>query len=169
MIKAIVYLTNTGSTRRYAEMISDITGLPAFALNEAGGRLRLNDRVFYLGWVLQGRIRGYNRAAVRYHIVGACAVGITPDTDDIAKEIKQKTGITDPRIKVFYARGIFDMEKLNPIHRLLMSGVLKRLKEEGKEQDTIELLESGGDYVSADNIKTAADWITNYNRRFGKG
>ena len=104
-----------------------------------------------------------------YHIVGACAVGINPHTNDIAKEIKQKTGIADPRIKVFYARGIFDMEKLNPIHRLLMSGVLKRLKEEGKEQDTIELLESGGDYVSADNIKTAADWITNYNRRFGKG
>ncbi len=149
-------------------MISELTGLPAFSLGEAGSRIRVNDEIFYLGWVIQGRIKGYNRAAVRYDIIGACAVGMNPWTEDTAKEIKKKTGITDSRIKVFYARGAYDSEKLNPMHRLLMGAVLKRLKEDAAQQDMTELIERGGDFVSADNIKAAADWITNYNRRFGK-
>lgn len=167
MIKAIVYLTNTGSTGRYSEMISEITGLPAFSLKDAGERLKLNDEIFYLGWVIQGRIKGYNRAAMRCNIVGACAVGINPWEEDSAKKIKEKTGITNPRIKVFYAQGAFDMSKLNGIHKLLMGIVLKALKENNGNGEIIELIENGGDYVKRENIKAAADWITGYNRRFG--
>ena len=166
MIKAIVYLTNTGSTGRYSEMLSEATGLPAFSLKEAGERLKINDEVFYLGWVIQGRIKGYNRAALRFSIVGACAVGMNPQEEDTAKKIKGKTGITNPRIKVFYARGAFDMDRLNTVHRMLMGIVLKTLKENKGDKNLIKLIEKGGDFVDRENIKAAADWITGYNRRF---
>ena len=168
MIKAIVYLTNTGSTGRYSEMLSEATGLPAFSLREAGDHLKLNDEIFYLGWVVQGRIKGYNRAALRYSIVGACAVGMNPQEGDTAKKIKDKTGITNPRIKVFYARGAFDMDKLDAVHRLFMGIVLKTLKENKGDKNLIRLIEKGGDFVERGNIKAAADWITGYNRRFGE-
>lgn len=168
MIKAIVYLTNTGSTGRYSEMLSEATGLPAFSLKEAGERLKINDEVFYLGWVIQGRIKGYNRAALRFSIVGACAVGMNPQEEDTAKKIKEKTGITNPRIKVFYARGAFDMDRLNTVHRMFMGIVLKTLKDSNGDKSIIKLIETGGDFVAKENIKAAADWITGYNRRFIK-
>ncbi len=148
-------------------MLSEATGLPAFSLREAGGKLKLNDEVFYLGWVMQGRIKGYNRAAMRYSIVGACGVGMNEQTENAAKEIREKTGITNPRIKVFYARGAFDMDKLDNVHRLFMSIVLKALKEGKGQEEMIKLLECGGDFVDFQNVKAAADWITGYNRRFG--
>ena len=167
MIKAIVYLTNTGSTGRYSEMLSDAAGLPAFSLKEAGSRLKLNDEIFYMGWVIQGRIKGYNRAAMRYNVVGACGVGMNPQEDSTAKIIKEKTGITNSRIKVFYARGAFDMDKLNPVHRHFMGIVLKNLRENKGDDRIIRLIEEGGDFIKEANIKAAADWITGYNRRFG--
>jgi flavodoxin len=34
-MKAIVYKTNTGSTKRYAEMLAKDTGLPAYELRQA--------------------------------------------------------------------------------------------------------------------------------------
>lgn len=147
-------------------MLSEATGLPSLSLQDAGSRLKLNDEIFYIGWVMQGRIKGYNRAAMKYSIVGACAVGMNEQNDDTAQEIKQKTGITNPRIKVFYARGAFDMEKLNLLHRLQMGMVLKALKECGGNTDIMRLIEKGGDFVDRKNIKAAADWITGYNRRF---
>lgn len=36
---AIVYTSNTGSTKRYAELLSQMTGLPAFALGDAKDKL----------------------------------------------------------------------------------------------------------------------------------
>ena len=166
MIKAIVYLTNTGSTGRYSEMLSEATGLPAFSLKEAAERLKLNDEVFYLGWVMGGRIKGYNRAAMGYSIKGACAVGMNQREEDTARAIKAKTGITNPEIKVFYARGAFYMDKLDAVHRLFMGIVLKRLKDNKGDKGLIKLIEEGGDFVDRANIKAAADWITGHNRRF---
>lgn len=167
MIKAIVYLTNTGSARRYSEILSDMTGLPCLSFQDAAQRLKLKDGIFYVGWVMQGRIKGFARAAMRYSIAGACAVGMSEAKEDTAGEIKRKTGITNPRIKVFYARGAFDMAGLSLLHRLLMGAALKALKDGGGNEDIIRLIEEGGDFVDRKNIKAAADWITGYNRRHG--
>lgn len=166
MIKAIVYLTNTGSTKQYSDMLSEATGLPAFSLKEGDGKLGLNESIFYMGWLMQGRIKGYNVAAMRYSIIAACGVGMNRRMRDTEKLIREKTGITNSRIKVFYAQGAFDMDKLNTVHRLFMGVALKILKESNGEEDTIRLMEKGGNFVAPKEIKAAADWITAYNRRF---
>ena len=147
-------------------MLSEAVGLPAFSLRDAANSLKLNDEIFYLGWVMRGRVKGYNRAALRYSIVGACAVGMNRGEEDTAIKIKEKTGITNPGIKVFYVRGAFDMDKLDAVHRLFMGMVLKALKENKGDKNIIKLIEKGGDFVERQNIKAAADWITGYNRRF---
>lgn len=41
---AIVYTSNTGSTKRYAELLSQMIGLPAFALGDAKDKLSANAR-----------------------------------------------------------------------------------------------------------------------------
>ena len=55
---AIVYTSNTGSTKRYAELLSQMTGLPAFALGDAKDKLSANAGIIYLGWIMASGVKG---------------------------------------------------------------------------------------------------------------
>ena len=63
MIKSIIYWSNYGSTRRYAELLSKDMGIPASPLHNAGAS---DGEAFYLGCVMDGRIKGYGRVAGRF-------------------------------------------------------------------------------------------------------
>ena len=71
MIKSIIYWSNYGSTRRYAELLSKDMGIPASPLHNAGAS---DGEAFYLGCVMDGRIRGYACAAARFRIAGVWAL-----------------------------------------------------------------------------------------------
>ena len=117
MIRSIIYRSNYGSTRRYAELLSKAVGVPASPLQSAGAS---DGEIFYMGCVMDGRIRGYACAAARFKIAGVCAVGLEEKRADTVFELRRNTGIADGRIRVFYARGAFDKDKLNPVHRLML-------------------------------------------------
>ncbi len=72
---AIVYTSNTGSTKRYAELLSQMIGLPAFALGDAKDKLSANAGIIYLGWIMASGVKGYSAAAKRYKIHAVCGVG----------------------------------------------------------------------------------------------
>lgn len=46
-MKAIVYYSNTGSTKEYAEMISNATGIPNMSLKEAKKNLSKDDDIIW--------------------------------------------------------------------------------------------------------------------------
>lgn len=75
-MKVIIYTTNTGSTERYAKLLSNQTGMPAYSLAEAKKKIRMGTEIIYLGWIMAGSIKGYADAAKRYKICAACAVGM---------------------------------------------------------------------------------------------
>ena len=167
MIKAIVFLSNTGSTARYAGMAAKAADLPAYPLSGAAEHLAGGEEIFFMGWVMQGKVRGYGRAAMRYSIPGVCGVGMSRLEEDTIREIRAKTGIRDTKIKVFYAQSGFDMEKLHPVHRLLMKNVVKTLRErEGEEaRELLNMIENGADYTEFPRIAPVVEWIKRYNRR----
>ena len=45
-MKAIVYTSQTGHTQRYAQMLAERTGVPAYSLKEAGKSLRRGEEIF---------------------------------------------------------------------------------------------------------------------------
>ena len=45
-MKAIVYTSQTGHTQRYAQMLAERTGVPAYSLKEAGKSLRRGEDLF---------------------------------------------------------------------------------------------------------------------------
>ena len=49
-VEAIVYTTNTGSAAQYAEMLAKETGLAAYSLDEARGKVPADSEVICLGW-----------------------------------------------------------------------------------------------------------------------
>ena len=52
MINAIVYTSNAGHTKRYAELLAAKTGLPAYELKAAEAKLNKGAQIVYLGWLI---------------------------------------------------------------------------------------------------------------------
>lgn len=48
-MKAIVYTTQTGSTKRYAQMISEGTGLPVYSFKDSKKNVPVGADIVYLG------------------------------------------------------------------------------------------------------------------------
>lgn len=165
MIKSIIYWSNYGSTRRYAELLSKVVGIPASPLHNAGAS---DGEAFYLGCVMDGRIKGYACAAARFRIAGVCAVGLEEKRADTVFELRRNTGIVDSRIRIFYARGAFNKDKLSPVHRLMLRGTMESMEGSAKYAAILELMQKGCDFVSEENIRPAAEWIIWRNKTNGQ-
>ena len=63
IMDAIIYTTNTGSTERYARLLSHETGLPAYPAANAGKYVSAGAEVIYMGWIMAGSVKGYAAAA----------------------------------------------------------------------------------------------------------
>ena len=85
MIKSIIYWSNYGSTQRYAELLSKDMGIPALPLHNAGAS---DGEAFYLGCVMDGRLKGSACAAARFRLAGVCSVGIEDKSAVIVFELR---------------------------------------------------------------------------------
>ena len=65
-MKAIVFTSNTGTTEKYARLLADKTGLPAYSSEQARREIADGSEIIYLGWLKAGEIAGYAKAAKRY-------------------------------------------------------------------------------------------------------
>ena len=55
---AIVYTSNTGTTKEYAVLLGLHTGLPVFPLTDAKKMIAKGSAIIYLGWVMASKIQG---------------------------------------------------------------------------------------------------------------
>lgn len=107
---AIVYTSNTGYTAEYAYLLGGKTGLPVYALAEAAGQLSEGSSVLYLGWLMAGKVQGYQKAAKRYQIAAVCGVGMGPTGSQI-QDLRTANGFPDS-LPVFTLQGGFDLARL---------------------------------------------------------
>lgn len=164
-VKAIVYTSNAGHTRAYAELLSKRTGLPAYDLASAGRSLSRGAAVIYLGWIMAGQIRGYKKAAGLYDVRALCGVGMAAG-DNLPAEMK-KTNAVPEELPLFILQGGFDMEKLHGIYRLMMKLMKKSFGKQlaqkkdptPSEKDTLALLTHGGDRVSEERLDGVMEWF----------
>lgn len=162
MIQAIVYTSNAGSTARYAQMLGERTGLPVHRL-EADSCPR-GAEIFYLGWIMAGRVEGYRTAAKRYRVRALCAVGMGR-TGSQADVVRRQNGLPAD-LPLFTLQGGFDMQKLRGAQRLMMKLMINALRRKlgaggertAEEAQMLELLQHGGDCVCAENLCGALEW-----------
>lgn len=169
MIKAIIYTSNTGFTRKYAQMLSRKISLPAYnaGLGENKKLLSKGDEVIYMGWVSTNKIEGLKKASRHYSIKAVCPCGISENTDGIIKDIRIKNNIADD-MPVFYLRGGMDFSKLTGMHKkmLMMFGsVLQKTveketdeEEKRKAKDLIRILDKGADFTDTIRLKPLIEW-----------
>lgn len=168
-MKAIVYTSQTGFTRRYAEGLAQKTGLPAYDVKEARGRLPRGSEIFYLGWLIAGEVKGLKSAMDRYTIRGVAAVGISPQGNgELWTEARLNGGASDGGGRVFYLRGGYAPERLKGIYRLMMNHmaktVIRQVEAKGaeateEERAMAEVFRSGGDFVREEDLEEIAAWI----------
>lgn len=164
MLTAIVYNTNSGYTREYAELLAEKTGLPAYNIKNVIPPAARGKDVLFMSWLMAGGLQGYKKAQKIFNVVGACAVGMAPASQGQGEEMEKKTGISP----MFYLQGGFDMNRLSGIYRFMMKvmckkimGDLSKVKEADWTEDQkgmYQMCTKGLNCVSEENLKDVLAW-----------
>lgn len=164
MIKAIVYTSNTGTTREYARLLSETITLPYYSFSEVQDKLKKQTEIIYLGWLMAGTIKGYKEAKKNYKICAVCGVGMGR-TGTQVEEITKKANISE-EIPVFTLQGGFDLKKLTGAYKFAMNTMVKvsgkaLQKKENKteeEEEMLDMILHGANKVSINNLKEVLNW-----------
>ncbi len=130
-MKVIIYESNTGTAKKYAEALSAKTSLPCYALS-GSNEVASDSEIIFIGWVMAGEIQGLKAARGRFtNIKTIIAVGMMK-TEKQDKDIIAKNSITES----FYSLpGAFDMNKLTGMYKMMMGMMLKMMKSKFKDSN----------------------------------
>ncbi len=163
-MNAIIYTTNTGSAERYAKLLAEKTGLPAYSLAEAKKAVPNGAEIIYLGWIMAGVVKGCSNAAKRYRVRAVCGIGMGR-TGTQTENVRKKTAVS-AEIPLFTLQGNFNVKKLHGVYRLMMELMVKtagkNLAEKKErtpdEDDMLDMMLHGGERVKAENLSAVLDW-----------
>ena len=162
----IVYHSDTGFTREYAQLLARAEKLREYSLSEAAGQLRPGSRVFFLGPLMGGAIKGLKEARKRYDLVGACGVGMSPPAPEILEALKKNNATGD--LPLFYLQGGWAPDRVGWVKRhmvdLVTRSMRRALEAKGdsrtpEEQEQLEFLISGGSFVRLENLSEIRNWM----------
>ena len=148
---AIVYESNTGFTERYARLLAEKLDKPAYSAKEAPSKLAKGSEIIYLGWVMANQVCGLKKAARRWNIKAAGAVGLYPFSEANTNVLIAKN---KPDFPLFYLRGGLDHSKLKGMKKKLILMIRDNLVRENKPENSelTEVLTNGGDFISEKNL-----------------
>lgn len=164
MIEAIVYTSQTGFTKKYAEILAEETGVPVYNLEEGKEKVNKNAEIIYMGWLMVGGVKNYKKAKKKYHVKAVCAVGMAAPSETQYKEIVKKYNLQEP---LFYLQGGYDKTKLKGMYKFMMnsmekvirSGLEKKENKTAEETEMLEMIENGKDCVKKENLNEVIDWV----------
>lgn len=142
MKKLIVYGTQYGTTKRYAEKFSEIIDLPCISYEEVKA-LSGYDVVIHFGGLYAGGVKGLKTTIkalpenVRLIIVtvGLADVSDEENINNIRRSIrKQVPARVMENTMVFHLRGGIDYKKLNFKHKTMMTLLYNKAKTSGRKE-----------------------------------
>lgn len=152
---AIVYVSNTGYTEKYAKLLSMETNLKSYTLTDAKKELKKGSEIIFLGWIMGGKISGLKKAKHRYKIKSIAGVGMDEPKNESSEELIKKNKIKN--IPTHYLQGGFDLRKLNGIYGFMMRTMLKSLQTKpDKTKEDVEFekkISRGFDKVKIENLQ----------------
>ncbi|MEG2010193.1 MAG: hypothetical protein RR032_07315 [Oscillospiraceae bacterium] len=161
---AIVFTSNTGFTEKYAKLLGEATGLPVYSLAKAKTSVPRGAEIIYLGWLMAGSVKGYKKALQRYMVRAIGAVGMS-SAEAQGRGVRKKYAIPEAK-PVFVLQGGYDSSKLHGVYKFMMKMMEKTAgkklaeKENKSPQDLdmLDLLQNGGDRVSAEKLAPVLAW-----------
>lgn len=153
-MKAIVYTSNTGSAKAYAEMLGTKTGLPVLPFSEAVKTLDAGADIIYIGWLMAGAVVNLAKAKKQFHVRAVLAVGLTT-SEEMVSSVRGRNRLPETTA-LFLAQGAYDKKKLSGMYRAAMSVVGAALEKKisamdsrtEEEERILSMLRHGGSGVS---------------------
>lgn len=148
MKKIIVYGSEYGTTKRYAQALSEKTGVSAVSYTEVSNLSSYNT-IVYLGGLYAGGVLGLAKTVKRFPItagqtfiivtVGLADPKVQTNVDNIRRSIsKQIPEAVYGSAKIFHVRGGIDYQKLHFGHRVMMKLLFDKAKNMPPEQQDEE-------------------------------
>lgn len=166
----IIYGSQYGSTQRYANCLSEITGIEAVDYKEAKN-INDYDKIIYLGALYAGGVTGLKKTVSKIdpnQELVIITVGLADPTDsDNIKSIRNsiKTQIPSEfydESKIFHLRGAIDYTQLGLKHKVMMSllhSKVSKMPESELNAEAKAMLETYGKQVDFVDF-TALEQIT---------
>ncbi len=122
----IVYSSKSGSSKKYAEILSERMAIPAYA---AGSEPKGEPMVFF-GWLRKSTVVGLYKVDAS-KVRALCVVGLDDESRFSKPKVAEKNGVHAP---VYYLRGWIDRSKLNVIDKTVLAVVAAMMKINGLNQ-----------------------------------
>lgn len=176
MRKLVIYKSNTGFTKKYAEWIAQEASADILDFKKAD-LLTLNsyDVIIFGGSLHASGIKGVkfitkNLEQIKDKKIVVFATGATPSREETIKEIKNKNFKLEElkHIEFFYLRGGFDFSKLGIFDKILM--FLLKWKIKTKKELTIDdkgmlaAYNNPVDFTNKENINEIITHVNIYNK-----
>lgn len=161
MIKAIVYNSETGFTKEYAEMLSKKINIPCYTIKEAKKKLNKQEKIVYLSWICAGNITKLNKVRNKYNVKCYGVIGAFPKDNNYIETLTKSNGLEND--KLFYLRGGINFKKLKGYKKLIVKIVGKVLEKnnKGKEEskELIRIFNEGASFVDSKNLDEMIEYI----------
>ena len=174
-MKIIIYGSQYGTTRQYAQELSKRTGIEAEEYSDIKD-INQYDTIIYLGALYAGSVMGmkktlnkisnFNNKKIIIATVGLADPNDKQNTDNIRDGIKRQLSEDVYNCaSIHFLRGGIDYNLLNLKHKTMMAFVHRRLKGSKEEKKTAEekvILETYGkkvDYMDFDALNPIIDEI----------
>ncbi len=153
----VIYNSQTGFTKRYAEWIAEATGADCLELSAAKKKdMTAYEAIIFGGWACAGSIskiswfKGNIDKWADKKLIVFCVGGSPIDNPEIEQALKQNFQESDlKKVSVFYCPGGFNYEKMSTPSRLMMKMFVKMLKvkknKTQEEQVMIKMISSSYD------------------------
>lgn len=147
MKQIIIYGSHYGTTKQYAEKLSELTGIEAINYVDVKN-LSEYDTVIHMGGLYAGGVKGLKNT-VKLLANDARLIVVTVGLADVTKKentdhIKKTVGMQLPksvleRTTILHLRGGMDYSQLNIAHKSMMALVYKKAKSTPDEEKTEEV------------------------------
>ena len=153
----VIYNSQTGFTKRYAQWIAEAIGSDCFELSEAKRKsMDTYEAIVFGGWACAGsisKISWFKNNMDKWwnkELIAFCVGGSPIDSPEIESALKQNFTETQlKKVSVFYCPGGFNYEKMSASSKLMMKMFIKMLKAKKDkteaEQEMIKMISTSYD------------------------
>lgn len=173
MKTVVIYNSQTGFTKRYAEWIADETGAECFELAVAKKKNMDNyDAIIFGGWACAGGISklGWFKSNMDKwsgkKLIVFCVGGSPIESPEIENALRQNFNADEwKKVNAFYCPGGFCYEKMSTASKLMMKMFLTALKAKKdkteEEEIMIKMIASSYDISDRKYIKPILECLNN--------
>ena len=144
----VIYTSQTGFTKRYAEWIAEATGADCFELSAAKKKdLASYEAIIFGGWACAGSIskiswfKGNMDKWADKKLIAFCVGGSPIDNPEIDIALKRNFNESEQKkVKTFYCPGGFNYEKMSTPSKLMMKMFVKTLKAKKDKTEAEEIM-----------------------------